>query len=166
MYIYTHIYIHIHIQKQIQVFFEYIQICIHMYTHTHTHAQMHFCLDIFMCIIVDVVPYIHSHGVATISRLLKIIGLFCKRALQKRPVFSKETYNFKEPSTRSHPIEKERATSKHTAHTETHTDTDTATDTDTGTATLDHVDAHQTVHSLIVLHTDPHFKFVCSHALA
>ena len=29
------------------------------------------------------------YGVATISRLLKIIGLFCKRALQKRPTFCK-----------------------------------------------------------------------------
>jgi len=45
-----------------------------------------------------------SYGVATISRLLKMIGLFCKRALQKRLRFSKETYNFKEPTNRSHPI--------------------------------------------------------------
>jgi len=42
--------------------------------------------------------------VATTSRLLKNIGLFCKIALQKRPIFSKETYNFKEPTNRSHPI--------------------------------------------------------------
>ena len=39
-----------------------------------------------------------------ISRLLKIIGLFCKRAPRKRPIFSKERYNFKEPTNRSHPI--------------------------------------------------------------
>jgi len=32
-----------------------------------------------------------------ISRLLKITGLFFKKALQKRPIFSKETCNFKEP---------------------------------------------------------------------
>ena len=38
--------------------------------------------------------YVICYGVATISRLLKIIGLFCKRALQKRPIFFKETYNF------------------------------------------------------------------------
>ena len=44
------------------------------------------------------------HRVATISRPLKIIGLFCKRALWKRPVFSKETCNLKEPTNRSHPI--------------------------------------------------------------
>ena len=38
------------------------------------------------------------------SRMLKNIGLFCKRALQKRPVFCKETYIFKHPAHRSHPI--------------------------------------------------------------
>jgi len=44
------------------------------------------------------------YGVATIGRLLKITGLFCKRALQKRLYSAKETYNFKEPTSRSHPI--------------------------------------------------------------
>jgi len=45
-----------------------------------------------------------SYGVDTISRLLKIIGLFCKRALQKRRYSAKETYNSKEPTNRSHPM--------------------------------------------------------------
>jgi len=36
--------------------------------------------------------------------MLKNIGLFCKRALQKRPIFCKETYIFKHPTNRSHPI--------------------------------------------------------------
>ena len=44
------------------------------------------------------------YGVATISRMLKNIGLFCKRDLQKRPIFCKETYIFKHPTNRSHPI--------------------------------------------------------------
>jgi len=44
------------------------------------------------------------YGVATISRLLKITGLFCKRALSKRRYSAKETYRFKEPTNRSHPI--------------------------------------------------------------
>ena len=39
-----------------------------------------------------------------ISRMLKNIGLFCKRDLQKRPVFCKETYIFKHPTNRSHLI--------------------------------------------------------------
>ena len=41
---------------------------------------------------------------ATISRLLKNIGLFCKRALWKRRYSAKETYNFKGSTNRSHPI--------------------------------------------------------------
>jgi len=45
-----------------------------------------------------------KYGLATISRLLKIAGLFCKRALYKRRYFAKETYNLKEPTNRSHPI--------------------------------------------------------------
>jgi len=44
------------------------------------------------------------YGVASISRLLKMIGLFCKRALLKRRYSAKETYHFKEPTHRSHPI--------------------------------------------------------------
>jgi len=44
------------------------------------------------------------YGVATISRLLKIIRLICKRALLKRLYSAIETYNVKEPTTRSHPI--------------------------------------------------------------
>jgi len=39
-----------------------------------------------------------TYGVAMISRLLKIIGLICKRDLQKRPIFCKENRNFKEPT--------------------------------------------------------------------
>jgi len=33
-----------------------------------------------------------------------MIGLFCKRALQNRRCSAKETYNFMEPTNRSHPI--------------------------------------------------------------
>jgi len=44
------------------------------------------------------------YGVATISRLLKTIGLFCKRTLYKRRYSAKETYDFKEHTNRSHPI--------------------------------------------------------------
>jgi len=44
------------------------------------------------------------YGVATISRVLKTVGLFCKNALEKRRYSAKETYNFKEPTNRSHTI--------------------------------------------------------------
>ena len=39
-----------------------------------------------------------------VSRIDKIVGLFCKRALQKRQYSAKETYNFIDPTDRSHPI--------------------------------------------------------------
>jgi len=45
-----------------------------------------------------------AYGVATMSRLLKITGVFCKRALYKRLYSANETYHFKEPTNCSHPI--------------------------------------------------------------
>ena len=50
---------------------------------------------------------VKRYGVATISRLLKIVSLFCKKALQKRHIFCKESYNFREPTNRSHHSMKE-----------------------------------------------------------
>jgi len=41
--------------------------------------------------------------VATISRLLKIIGLFCKILSLLLGSFAKETYDCQEPTNRSHP---------------------------------------------------------------
>jgi len=45
-----------------------------------------------------------NYGVALVSRIDKIIGLFYKRALLKRWYSAKETYNFIDPTDRSHPI--------------------------------------------------------------
>jgi len=44
--------------------------------------------------------------VATISRLLKITGLFCRISSLLKGSFAKETYYLKEPTNRSHPITK------------------------------------------------------------
>jgi len=44
------------------------------------------------------------YGVATVSRIDQIIGLFCKRDLSKRRYSAKETYNFIDPTDCSHPI--------------------------------------------------------------
>ena len=44
------------------------------------------------------------YGVATISRLLKIIGLLCRIQSLLYGFFAKETDNFKKPTNRSHPI--------------------------------------------------------------
>jgi len=40
----------------------------------------------------------------SISRLLQIIGLFCRILSLLKGSFTKETYDFKEPTNRSHPI--------------------------------------------------------------
>ena len=45
-----------------------------------------------------------AYRVATISRLLEIIGLFCRIASVLWGSFAKETYTFEEPTHRSHPI--------------------------------------------------------------
>jgi len=45
-----------------------------------------------------------GYGVATISRLLKILGLFCRISSLLQGSFAEETYNFKAPTHRSHPI--------------------------------------------------------------
>jgi len=47
---------------------------------------------------------IQFYAVPTISRLLKITDLLCKRALQKSLYSAKETSNLKGPTNRSHPI--------------------------------------------------------------
>ena len=48
------------------------------------------------------------YGVATMSRLLRIIGLFCRISSLSLGSFAKETYNFTEPTNRSYPIPKSR----------------------------------------------------------
>jgi len=45
-----------------------------------------------------------TYGVASVSRIDKITGLFCQTALSKRRYSAKETYNFIDPTDRSHPI--------------------------------------------------------------
>jgi len=49
------------------------------------------------------------YGVATISRLLRMIGLFCRISSLLQGSFAKETYDFEEPTNHSHPIAIERA---------------------------------------------------------
>jgi len=79
--------------------------CIYTYLYVYIHVDVY----IYMCIFVCMYPCIYvsmsevigpwgysgmcvyRYGVATISGLLKIIGLFCKRALQKRRYSAKET---------------------------------------------------------------------------
>ena len=67
-----------------------------LYTHMHGHMVTYLCIR----------KYVHScvYGVATISRLLQIIGLSCRISSLLKGFFAKETYTFKEPTNRSHQI--------------------------------------------------------------
>ena len=44
------------------------------------------------------------YGLALVSRIEKNVGLFCKRAPQKRQYSAKETFHLIDPTNRSHPI--------------------------------------------------------------
>jgi len=68
----------------------------------YTYYNMYILIHIIICIYF--IYIYHAYGVATSSRLLKSVGLFCKRALLKRRYSAKETYQFQEPTNRSHPI--------------------------------------------------------------
>ena len=48
--------------------------------------------------------YIRMYGVATVSRIDKIIDLFCRIASFLQGSFEKETYDFIDPTNQSHPI--------------------------------------------------------------
>ena len=67
------------------------------------------CRNTYICTHVIICIYMNKkrqdcYGVASVSRINKITGLFCKRALQKRRYSAKETCNFIDPTNRSHPI--------------------------------------------------------------
>jgi len=117
LYIYTYIYVYIYIGENLLwhdmppfVFLSiHIYLCLWNCFHTYQLVPLYSILfQTHLLVTLNFFPYISSpltyYGVATISRLLKIIGLFCKRALQKRLYSAEETYDFKEPTNRSHPI--------------------------------------------------------------
>ena len=92
--------------------YAYIHVFIHIYIYIHVHVRKCGRLSVFRTLYAGALEFsdcllLFCYGVATISRMLKNIGLFCKRALQKRPIFCKETYIFKHPTHRSHPIARE-----------------------------------------------------------
>jgi len=69
----VYIYVHIHIDSGVYIYGVYM------------HTPLSMCICTYMCTPpTNVCVYIYAvaqYGVATISRLLKMIGLFCKRAL-------------------------------------------------------------------------------------
>ena len=65
----------------------------------YVYIDLAYELDVYVDVHTDT-PY----GVATISRLLRIIGLFCRIQSLLQGSFAKETYHCKEPTNCSHTI--------------------------------------------------------------
>ena len=63
----------------------YIRMYMYMYVCTYVYSYIYMYIYIYVCIFVTESPMLDRndscYGVATISRLLKIIGFYCKRAL-------------------------------------------------------------------------------------
>ena len=101
-------YIHTHMHHRMcDMTHSYVTCLIHIWDMTHQSVGH----DTFMRVTWLMHTPLHAssqygavYGVALVSRLLKITGLFCKRALWKRRYSAKETYNCREPTNRSHPI--------------------------------------------------------------
>jgi len=73
-------------------------VCVCVYTYTIFQQNM-----VHICVVCRYVKK-NAYGVASVSRINKMIGLFCKRVLSKRQYSAKETYNLIDPTDRSHPI--------------------------------------------------------------
>jgi len=86
MYIYIHMHIHIYI---------YVYILLRSSNYQQSDAMI-LMKNKKMAALLKMVTF--CYGVAKISRLLIMLGLFCKRALLKRRYSAKKTYNFKKPT--------------------------------------------------------------------
>ena len=80
-----------------------------LYTFTYTHVLHKYLLYMYIHVCTYILYLCAStgfliHGVATTSRLLKIIGLFCRISSPLEGSFAKETYNFMDPTNWSHPL--------------------------------------------------------------
>jgi len=80
---------------------------VYMYIYIYIYTYIYIYIYIYVSIIRENCLIWKSkccYGVATISRLLKIVGLFCRISSLLQGSFAEETYDFKEPTNRSHPI--------------------------------------------------------------
>ena len=78
--------IFISLQRRVYVCGVYLLVCRYMLVCTQRHV------------------YVMDYGVASVNRIDKIIGLFCRILSRLQGSFAKETYNLIEPTNRCHPI--------------------------------------------------------------
>ena len=82
------------IHTLIRVYMWYTHTCIHIWWTSVTCITLVFSIHV----------YTYAYGVATVSRIDSIIGLFCRISSLSSGSFAKETYNFIDPTNQSHPI--------------------------------------------------------------
>ena len=77
----------------------YGRICtvVYMMSTIHTYVHMFISMSGTRCLL-------NVYGVATVSRIHKITGLFCRMSSLLQGSFAKPTYNFIDPTNHSHPV--------------------------------------------------------------
>ena len=75
----------------------------HTHTRTHTRIHTHMHTHIYTCT-THHSPHTDVHGLATVSKIDKIIRHFCRISSLLKGSFAKETCNFIDPTNQSHPI--------------------------------------------------------------
>jgi len=108
------------------------------------------------------VTWLIDYRVATVSRLLKIIGLFCRILSLLLGSFAKETCNVKEPTNRSHPISHVTYWLSH-VHLNHTTDGGDLTENNYGCQHLEQIFTGVSVHFKQVFTGIPKFPIKCSH---
>ena len=106
IYICIYTYIHVYIYTYIHIYiYIYIHIYIYIYHITKALAPINMIAITRKKIMTNIETNESEwrYGVATISRLLKMTGLFYRILSLLWVSFAKETYHFKEPTNRSHP---------------------------------------------------------------
>ena len=78
--------------------------CARVYIVVYLSVCLSVCLSVYLSVYHSVCLSESVYGVAMISRLLQMIGLFCKILSLLQGSFAKKTYNFEEPTNRNHPI--------------------------------------------------------------
>ena len=84
-------------------------VCIYVHRnlfYVHVEEICYMCVYILPAVCMNHITHYNESccGVATICRLLKIIGLFCRIQSLLQGSFVKETYSYKEPTNPSHPM--------------------------------------------------------------
>jgi len=123
------------------------QVSTHSHTHTHCNTLQHTTAHYNTLYLSDHQgDSLRGYGVATVSRIYKFIGLFCRILSLFWSSFAKETYNFVDPTNQSHPIVATQVSVHTHTHTHIHTHRNTLQHTATHCNTLQHTATHTATH--------------------